>query len=86
MLTGVKQHPNLPLRWSGKNSRKNRAAPNAGVMRFYSRVFYRTGAVKREVLVRKLCRRLAVQVGALRTRLNPKVHSSVEDGYKASGS
>jgi hypothetical protein len=86
MLTGVKQHPNLPRRRPGKNSRKHRAAPNAGVVLFYSRVFHRAGTVKREVLVRKLGRRLTVQVSAARARLNPKVHSSVADGCERSGS
>ncbi len=34
MLAGVKQHPDLPLRRPGKNPRKYRAAPNAGVVPF----------------------------------------------------
>ena len=86
MLAGVKQNPNLARRWSGENSRKHRVAPNAGVVFFDSRVFHRAGTVKRKVLVRKLFRRLTVQVGTLRARLNPKVHSSVADGYERSGS
>lgn len=52
----------------------------------YSRVFLRAGTVKREVLVRKLGRRLTVQLSTARARLNPKVYSSVADGCERSGS
>jgi hypothetical protein len=74
MLAGVKQQPNLPRRWPGKNPRKHRAASNAGVVLFYSRFFRRAGTVKREVLMRKLFRRLAGKVSAWRAGLNPEFH------------
>ncbi len=86
MLAGVQQHPNLPRRWPGKNPRKHRAAPNAGVVLFYSRIFHRAGVVEREVLVRRLGRGLPVEVSAPRAGLNPKVHSSVADNCERSGS
>jgi hypothetical protein len=43
-------------------------------MLFDSRIFHRTGTVKRQVFVRRLVRRLSVEVGAPRAGLNPKVH------------
>ena len=82
MLARVQQHPNPPRRRPGENACKYRAAPNAGVVRFDSRIFHRADAVEREVLVRRLSSRLSVKVSAPRTGLNTKVHSSVADDYE----
>ncbi|MGF6902573.1 hypothetical protein P3T22_003851 [Paraburkholderia sp. GAS348] len=82
MLAGIQQRPSLPRWRPGKDSRKHRAASNAGVVLFHSRIFHRAGAVEREVLVRKLIRRLAGKVSAWRAGLNPKVHSSVVGNFE----
>jgi hypothetical protein len=56
MLAGVQQHPDL-TRWRpNKNPRKHRAAGTAGVVLFYSSIFYRAGAVEREIPMRRLSR------------------------------
>ena len=82
MLAGVQQHPSLPRRRPGKNASKNRAAPDAGVVLFESRVLHRADTVEREVLVRRLNCRLAVKVSAARTGLNPKVHLSLAGNFE----
>jgi hypothetical protein len=76
MLAGVQQHPNLTRRRPGKNPRKHRAAPTAGVVLFRPGIFHRAGAVEGEVLMRRFARGLPVEVSTSRARLNPKVHRS----------
>ena len=77
VLAGVQQHPHLPRRCSGKNTRKHGAAAHAGVMLCYLRTLKRASAIKRQVVMRS-------RGGRRRTacaRLYPEVYSK---GYDSS--
>lgn len=64
MLASVQQHPNPPHRRPAENACKYRAAPNAGVVLFDSRIFHRADAVECEGLGRRVNCRLPLEVSA----------------------